>query len=686
MSGPAWASTSSKRLSSVCFRKTPPSQLRLPRLIHTGQAPSLTRLSQIFQPSPTPSRSGKAKDKSPAKGGIDHTSGSAEDALEMLLDGGYIRQSSSGVFIFLAPGLKLLKSVESIIEEEMAAIHASRIDMPTLLSSTLWKKSGRVEAMGQELFQLNDRKGSEFLLAPTHEEEVTRLVCSAVQSFRDLPVRVYQMTRKFRDEPRPRMGLLRTREFVMKDLYSFDEDMAQALASYQVTRTAYSRVMNRLFGKDGWRTVEADSGAMGGKRSHEYHVEDPSGEDNLLSCNSCSYSANIEAAVSGPLTSADASQGLPLIAEDVEIRLFSDLPPHYNLRNEPSTLTALVMPKGEAINVSKVGRTLPDQNHQQIYPASSMNAGSKPWQWDWEATPEGPLPAFSKLRIVTDPACASVSGEDLEEAVRASVCDFNAPPGRENVQNYGGDGPSLADFFPESIESEWADLRIAQSGSRCPRCSNGHLQQSKAIEVGHTFLLGTKYTESLGYTFASRTSAEQPKQLRKHVQMGCYGLGVTRILGVLAIRARRDFVSKLVLSRPEQVTSSEQSPGLLWPTALAPYTHAVVIANQTASQAVDEASEPPRTLKAVLEEIHGGRSDEQCRILLDDRVPGLELREHGAIRYGDATEIGTRYKGLGMAARLTEIDLLGVPHVSILRPVAQQPDEEDIRYTITVIR
>lgn len=196
------------------------------------------------------------------------------DAFNHLLDGNYIRSSSSGIFSFLPLGLHLLNSIEAVIDREMASIDASRMEMPTVLPAKLWKASGRWEAMRSELFTLQDRKGSDFLLAPTHEEEITKVVCSHVQSFKHLPVRVYQVTKKFRDEPRPRLGLLRTREFRMKDLYSFDASTEDAVQSYNAVRGAYRRVLDDLVGPGNWKTVEADMGAMGGSHSHEYHVED----------------------------------------------------------------------------------------------------------------------------------------------------------------------------------------------------------------------------------------------------------------------------------------------------------------------------------------------------------------------------------------------------------------------------
>lgn len=598
------------------------------------------------------------------------TPGSADDAFEMLVAGGYLRQSSSGVFTFLSPVLLLLQFVQSVIDEEMSAIRATRIDMPTLLPTASWRKSGRIEAMGSELFQLKDRKGSEFLLAPTHEEEVTKLICSEIQSYKNLPVRVYQVTRKHRDEPRPRLGLLRAREFLMKDLYSFDEDLVRADKAYEDVRGAYRNIMDRLFGSGVWRMAEANSGAMGGKRSHEFHVEDPSGEDEILRCSSCSYTANSEAADCLVLPPASSGRESLLLSGDVNVYFFSDRPPQYSYAPSLVTLTALVLPKESQLNSAKASRLFENGQTRQIFPSTVRN---KPqWSWDREGTPEGPVLNFDQLRIITDPSCLGLAEQKIEDAVRLAIIESNTAtdhtPGPDDLTR----APSLADWFPRAVTLEYADVRTATKGSRCPRCLNGTLQRSKAFEVGHTFLLGTRYTESLDYEFAARPTGDRKQQERNRIQMGCYGLGITRILGVLAIHARRAFLELERHSKAQQATSSSSpAPGLLWPEHIAPYTHALVLAPPSAKSyettgwkgTLDDAVERVSSRRDIAGVACESATLSYPRILLDDRVP--------VTVYGDDAvedDVASRFKTLGMTARLRDIDMLGVPHVWILRP------------------
>ncbi|CAO1614622.1 unnamed protein product [Parajaminaea phylloscopi] len=628
-----------------------------------------------------------------AKGtrGEEGAAGSAEDAFNMLVRGGYLRQSSSGVFTFLAPGRMVLRAIENVIDEEMTAVGATRIDMPTLLPTTLWKKSARIEAMGSELFQLKDRKGSEFLLAPTHEEEVTKLVCSEVQSYKDLPVKVYQMTRKHRDEPRPRLGLLRTREFIMKDLYSFDEDIDRAGRSYEEVRLAYRRVMDRLFGDGQWKMAEADSGAMGGKRSHEFHVADPSGEDDVLSCDSCSYTANLEAAECRALparSSPSAPSTLCLITDDVKVVLHAESTSrHPSEVSHCGTLTALVMHKDASLSEAKVSKALAHALQPAIFPRPSVPDGER--HWDWQAGPEGPVIQYNRLRIVADSSCSSLAEEEIAEAVRSTILDFNTDPEGVPRPSDLSECPSLADYFPAMVALSYADMRAAEPGSACPRCSDGLLQAEKAIEVGHTFLLGTRYTESLGYQFAARPAGDTGKQERKLIQMGCYGLGVTRILGVLAIQARRAFLSRMDdASRTDSRPGRGAAPGLLWPTHLAPYTHALVL-GPPSSRSTDSEGTWSKLSDIVADFVDSsgeGAVTSASKVLIDDRAPGHVLGPD------NGEDVGARFKNLSLGSRLRDIDILGVPHVYLLREasatggasLSSSPEEK--RYTVEKLR
>ncbi len=221
------------------------------------------RLSTHFSPTQKASSSSTSDDTLPS--------------LQLLIRGGYIRPSSSGIFTLLPNALRIIRKITNIINAELSSISASRLALPNLLPCKLWHQTGRYAVMGSELYKLRDRRESEFVLGPTHEEEVTKLVAHEVESDRQLPLRLYQITTKFRDEPRPRMGLLRTKEFLMKDLYSFDKSATDAVATYDEVRAAYTKIFDRVFGGGRWKAAEADTGAIGGNKSHEYHVEDAAG-------------------------------------------------------------------------------------------------------------------------------------------------------------------------------------------------------------------------------------------------------------------------------------------------------------------------------------------------------------------------------------------------------------------------
>ncbi|WFD43279.1 proline--tRNA ligase [Malassezia psittaci] len=439
------------------------------------------------------------------------------DSMKILLRGGYVRQSASGTYTYLANGLRILNKITAIIDEEMSAIGASRIEMPQLLQSKLWHKTGRVEAMGSELFRFKDRRGSEMILAPTHEEEVTKLVGSDVDSHKALPVRVYQIGRKFRDEPRPRAGLLRTKEFLMKDMYSFDSSTELGKQAYADVRQAYANIFNRIFNwdaglfestlhKPAWREAEADTGAMGGKLSHEFHVEDPVGEDQLLSCDHCNYAANTECAVS-----SEADEMVASSPQDLQVKLFE------SHSSEESSLVALVYPKRSELNPVAL----------QKYHLKSIEEDH----------------STRSLRIVQDTA-VKMDATLLLEFVKQSF-------------------PRTTFTFDESSESHTQEMiRVAKDGDLCAHCNTGHLHQRNAIEIGHTFLLGKRYSEALGYYVVP-----PGQRHREPLQMGCYGIGVTRIMGALAQRAL-DYFLRL---NTQSTSGRSAKAGFVWPSAVAPF-------------------------------------------------------------------------------------------------------------------
>ncbi|KOS15671.1 prolyl-trna synthetase [Malassezia pachydermatis] len=418
----------------------------------------------------------------------------------------------------------MLQKITAVIDEEMEAIRASRIEMPQILSSTLWHKTGRVRAMGSELFRLKDRRGAEMILAPTHEEEVTKLIGAEIDSAKALPVRVYQIGRKFRDEPRPRAGLLRTKEFLMKDMYSFDASVDQAKQAYEDTRQAYAHIFNRLFDwhhvpalvsscAPTWLEATADTGAMGGTFSHEFHMEDEAGEDTLLRCQHCHYTSNVECA-----TSHKPSTATYRTSQDLSVSLFQgDNGLHAFVYGSDRQLNPLSLPTG-----------------YQLTPVAN----------DLSAQP---------MEIWVDTDCTSVASEEIRHAVQQHVNSFPTPF-----------------YVPTDCPVHTKSLREAKAGDVCATCGQGTLSERKAIEIGHTFLLGTRYSRILGYGVVPR-NATNASQTREPLQMGCYGIGVTRILGAMAQRASRAFTQLQAAAAP---TSKKGKPraGFVWPQHLAPFS------------------------------------------------------------------------------------------------------------------
>ncbi len=410
--------------------------------------------------------------------------------------------------------------LEALIDKHMQSIGASKLSLSSITTEALWRQSGRFSD-NPELLQVKDRRESGFLLSPTHEEEITALVASLVHSYKDLPLRLYQIGRKYRDERRPRQGLLRAKEFLMKDLYTFDESSESALKTYEAVRQAYNNLFTEL--RLPFQTVEADSGNMGGKLSHEYHYISPKGEDALWLCNSCDYAANEEVVKKGTRGSA-ATENDSVIFEGIS--------------KDHKTAIRIHVPRKDLMEVGK------QQTWYQIASYVNMHAVK-------QALPKD-------VEIATGIESDTLS--DLLPRV-----------------------PKTIDIYDRTLSSQSAtaiDLTAIHPNDPCPRCDNGSLRVQKAIEVGHTFHLGTRYSEPLNALVAVPDSAtKQP------MQMGCHGIGVSRIIGAVA--------SLLADDR-----------GLNWPRAIAPYEAIILSSPQTSEE---DAVEVYDALK------------ERVDLILDDR-------------------------------------------------------------------
>lgn len=408
-------------------------------------------------------------------------------------------------------GIRVQEKLERLLDEHMQSIGASKVSMSSITSEELWRKSGRLDKVSSELFRLRDRKDAPLMLSPTHEEEITSLVAGTLKSYKDLPIKLYQISRKYRDELRPRQGLLRSREFTMKDLYTFDTSREAAIDSYHQVAGAYKAVFDAL--KLRIIVAEASSGDMGGDHSHEYHLAHSTGSDTVLTCDSCDYAANDEVAVSRPRKSSPSDE----TSGDVTV--------WHGVTKDRKTLVKAWYRSGgrdgssRQINIHAVKSVVPEVDTAIADPISVDGSGPD-----------------RVLNIVDSTVSPPQDGQFTSDEVE-NHAEKNLPQSTISRQS---DGSLL-------------NLLTISDGDGCPRCDGGSLQTHRALELGHTFYLGTRYSKPLG---AKVTLPQSPKEA-VDLEMGCYGIGVSRILATVAEHMFDD-------------------RGLNWPRAIAPF-EAVVI-------------------------------------------------------------------------------------------------------------
>lgn len=498
---------------------------------------------------------------------------------QLMTRAGMIKKLGAGIYTYMPMGLRVIQKVEKIVREEMNRAGAVELTMPVVQPAELWQETGRFDKMGPEMLRLHDRHGRDFVLQPTSEEVVTDIARQELRSYKQLPKNLYQIQTKFRDERRPRFGLMRGREFVMKDAYSFDRDRDSAQLSYQTMAQAYRRIFDR-FGLR-YRAVAADSGAIGGDLSEEFQVIAATGEDAIVYCPNSEYAANIEKAealapqgprpaASQPLTTvptpgkttcADVAEllGVPLNRTVKSVVLATD---EINENDEiVKTQVWLLLLRGDhEMNEVKVGK-LPglDLGFRFATEAEIVaHFGCKPGYL-------GPVNLQQPLNVIAD----------REVAVLADwICGANQADAHLSGVNWGRDLPE-----PDLV----ADIRNVVAGDLSPD-GQGELAIERGIEVGHVFYLGTKYSRAMNATFL----AEDGKP--KHFEMGCYGIGVTR-LPAAAIEQNHD------------------ERGIIWPDAIAPFTVVICPIGMDRSEAV----------KAAAERLHDELAALGVDVLLDDR-------------------------------------------------------------------
>lgn len=499
-----------------------------------------------------------------------------------MLKAGMIRKNASGFYSFLPLARRSVLKIEKIIREEMEKTGAQEIMMPIVQPAEIWQESGRWDVYGKEMFKLADRHGNEYCLAPTHEELITTLVRNELRSYKQLPVNLYQIQNKYRDEIRPRFGLMRSREFVMQDSYSFDPDQEGLEKSYQAMYEAYSRIFTRCGLQ--YRTVLADSGQIGGKHSHEFMALAASGEADIVTCTQCAYAADVEQATPNPLpAAAEPLQAIekfatPHCATIEELVQAAGVPAEKTIKAVALDIDGklvLCMVRGDH-EVNEVAVQHVVGGHDAV-PASAellQQYGLVPGYM----SPLGAAKTSEQFHILVDPTAMQI---------------YNGVTGaNEEGFHYRHVTPSR-DFTGVQV----APIRLITAADGCPECG-APVQLTRGIEVGQVFQLGTKYSEALQASFLDKDGKAKP------FVMGCYGIGVTRTMAA-AIEQYHD------------------ERGILWPVAIAPYEAVILPLNMK-----DEV------MVTTARELYTQLSADSSEIVLDDRP------ERAGVKFNDADLIG----------------------------------------------
>lgn len=515
---------------------------------------------------------------------------------KLLLRAGLIRKLTGGLYIFMPLGLRALRKVEQIVREEMNRAGALELLMPALQPPEIWEKSGRYETARDVLFKVRDRAKKEWVLGPTHEEVITTLVAGEINSYRQMPKNFYQIQTKFRDEIRPRFGLMRAKEFIMKDAYSFDSSDAGAQESYHKMYNAYARIFQRC----GLKTiaVEADTGVMGGKFSHEFMVPAETGENDVAYCDGCGYAANVEKASSNVTkTASEPSAALPekfptpgAATIDALTKAPHSVPAERQIKTlvyvADSKIVLVLLRGDDQLNEAKLAGTLGTTMFRPGEPEEIFAAmGAHP----------GSLGAVA----------ATLKGDGWAIYADGRLKDTT---GMTTGANEDGFHLRNIEIGRDIKVSKWADLRLVQAGEPCAKCGQP-LKVQRAIEVGHVFKLGTKYSEALHAMFLDETGRQQP------AVMGCYGIGVTRTLQAV-------------------IEQSNDANGIVWPISVAPYTVCITPLNVA----------PESPVMQLAEKIYAELTSLGIDTILDDRNerPGFKFKDSELVGFPIRIGIGEK--------------------------------------------
>lgn len=512
---------------------------------------------------------------------------------KLLVRGGFIRPLTAGVFTFLPLGLRVLRRVENIVREEMNAAGAIEVLMPVLQPKELWEKTDRWNTFQPLPLRTEDRTGRWFCLGPTHEEVITDLVAGEIASYRQLPITLYQIQTKFRDEMRPRGGLMRVKEFTMKDAYSFDVDQAGLDRSYQAMYDAYLRIFERL--NLPVVVVEAEAGSMGGHDTKEFMVLSENGEDTIFMCDRCDYAANAECAAGRPPEPAQSrdKHGEPVLVDTPGATTIQQV--CEQLHTEPQQLVKTLLFNADGRYVAALvrgDRELNETKLQQVLGTADARM----------ATGEEILEVTGAPVGFTGPVGLPDNVEIIADHEIAAMTDFVVGANQNDAHLVGADVE--VDFRVDRYE----DLRRAMAADRCPHCEDGYLSAHRSIEMGHIFKLGTKYSEDLDAVFTDERGREKP------MIMGCYGIGVSRAIAAL-------------------VEQHHDDDGIVWPLSVAPFDVVILLLDRENAQAA-----------AAADDLTDELEQNGFAVLLDDRDerPGVKFKDADLIGHPLVVVIGKR--------------------------------------------
>ncbi len=499
----------------------------------------------------------------------------------LLVRSGMVKKEASGVYMFMPMGLRVKRKIENIIREEMDKAGANEVLMPALIPSEIFQKSNRYDSFGPDMFKLNDRNEREFCLGPTHEELFVMAAKEKIKSYRDLPFNIYQIQDKFRDEARPRFGLIRTREFTMKDAYSFDTNKETGEISYQKMVEAYKNSFDRM-GID-YRIVRADTGVMGGDLSEEFQAVTDIGEDVLVMCDSCSFGSNIEVAPVKAMEVAKEEKKKMELVETPGVKSIEDVVKFLKVDINKTVKTLVYSADGEIIlALVKGDRELNDTKLSKLLGVSNLELASE-----------------EELKKIVDAGFGSLGPIEIDAKI---IMDNEVANMSNFVCGANKDGYHYINVNVDDFKVyKQGDIVNIREGDSCPHCS-GKIYFKKGIEIGNTFKLGTKYSEALDLNYLDEKNQLKP------VYMGCYGIGVARCMAAIA----------------EQMSDEY---GLVWPASIAPFQVCITVINVK-----DEIQ------MNVADELYDELKEEGIEVLLDDRD------ERAGVKFKDAELIGIPYR------------------------------------------